>query len=120
VAKTCDHVRLYKEDIARTSALLGSAGSLLQLPRLPPGSLVCLAWLTRFICSLPDVVMKKLGVNSYRFSISWSRVIPKGGATDPVSEKGIKVSSPGNSTSRSSDRELTCPSLCSTVLQRPD
>ncbi|KAL7415189.1 glycoside hydrolase family 1 protein [Mrakia frigida] len=51
VARTTDHYRLFREDIA---------------------------------------LMKKLGVNSYRFSFSWSRLIPKGGAEDPVSEKGIK------------------------------
>ena len=31
--------------------------------------------------------MKKLGINSYRFSIAWSRVLPMG--TGPVNEKGI-------------------------------
>ncbi|CDZ98434.1 glycoside hydrolase family 1 protein [Phaffia rhodozyma] len=51
VARTCDHVRLFKEDIA---------------------------------------LMKSLGVNSYRFSFSWSRIIPKGGKDDPVSEEGIQ------------------------------
>ena len=30
------------------------------------------------------------GVKSYRFSISWSRVIPLGGRNDPVNEAGIK------------------------------
>lgn len=33
--------------------------------------------------------MKSLGVNSYRFSISWSRVIPQGGRKDPVNEAGL-------------------------------
>lgn len=33
--------------------------------------------------------MKSLGVNSYRFSLSWSRIIPGGGQDDPVSEAGI-------------------------------
>jgi beta-glucosidase len=31
--------------------------------------------------------MKELGVNSYRFSISWSRIIPQG--IGVVNEKGI-------------------------------
>lgn len=30
------------------------------------------------------------GVKSYRFSLSWSRIIPLGGRNDPVSEEGIK------------------------------
>lgn len=30
------------------------------------------------------------GVKSYRFSFSWSRIIPLGGRNDPVSEEGIK------------------------------
>ena len=30
------------------------------------------------------------GVKSYRFSLSWSRIIPLGGRDDPVSEEGIK------------------------------
>ena len=34
--------------------------------------------------------MKEYGVNAYRFSISWSRVIPLGGRDDPVNEVGIK------------------------------
>ena len=34
--------------------------------------------------------MKSLGVNAYRFSFSWPRIIPKGGKDDPVNEKGIK------------------------------
>jgi len=33
--------------------------------------------------------MKSYGVTAYRFSISWSRVIPLGGADDPVNEAGI-------------------------------
>lgn len=36
------------------------------------------------------LVMKSLGVNSYRFSISWPRVIPKGGKDDPVNEQGLQ------------------------------
>ncbi|KAL4794587.1 glycoside hydrolase superfamily [Aspergillus venezuelensis] len=34
-------------------------------------------------------LMKSYGVNAYRFSLSWSRIIPLGGANDPVNEKGI-------------------------------
>ncbi|KAH8102097.1 beta-glucosidase 1B [Cristinia sonorae] len=30
------------------------------------------------------------GVKSYRFSLSWSRIIPLGGRDDPVNEEGIK------------------------------
>lgn len=35
-------------------------------------------------------LMKSYGVNSYRFSLSWSRIIPLGGANDPVNEQGIQ------------------------------
>ena len=34
--------------------------------------------------------MTQYGVKSYRFSISWSRIIPLGGRNDPVNEAGIK------------------------------
>ncbi|KAJ4287756.1 hypothetical protein N0V90_012460 [Kalmusia sp. IMI 367209] len=34
-------------------------------------------------------LMKSYGVNSYRFSLSWSRIIPLGGKEDPVNEAGI-------------------------------
>lgn len=34
-------------------------------------------------------LLKKYGAQSYRFSISWSRVIPLGGRDDPVNEAGI-------------------------------
>jgi beta-glucosidase len=34
--------------------------------------------------------MKSMGVNSYRFSISWPRVIPKGGKDDPINEEGLQ------------------------------
>lgn len=38
-----------------------------------------------------DVVMlKKYGATAYRFSISWSRLIPQGGRDDPVNEAGVK------------------------------
>lgn len=37
---------------------------------------------------LPE--MKAVGVNAYRFSVSWSRVIPKGGANDPINEQGVQ------------------------------
>lgn len=30
------------------------------------------------------------GVKSYRFSISWSRIIPLGGREDPINEEGVK------------------------------
>ena len=33
--------------------------------------------------------MKEYGVTGYRFSLSWSRVIPSGGKDDPVNEEGI-------------------------------
>ncbi|KAK0499187.1 beta-glucosidase 1B [Armillaria luteobubalina] len=35
-------------------------------------------------------LLVKYGVKSYRFSISWSRVIPLGGRDDPINEKGIE------------------------------
>lgn len=35
-------------------------------------------------------MLKQYGVKAYRFSISWSRVIPLGGRNDPVNEAGIK------------------------------
>ncbi|KAH7142318.1 glycoside hydrolase superfamily [Fusarium sp. MPI-SDFR-AT-0072] len=35
-------------------------------------------------------LMKSLGVDAYRFSIAWSRIIPLGGRNDPVNEKGIR------------------------------
>ncbi|RVX70599.1 hypothetical protein B0A52_05251 [Exophiala mesophila] len=35
-------------------------------------------------------LLKKLGAKVYRFSISWSRVIPLGGRNDPVNEKGLQ------------------------------
>lgn len=35
-------------------------------------------------------VMAKLGVNAYRFSVSWPRVIPLGGRNDPINEKGFQ------------------------------
>jgi beta-glucosidase len=34
-------------------------------------------------------LMSSLGVDVYRFSISWSRIVPLGGRNDPVNEKGI-------------------------------
>ncbi|KAG7091632.1 Beta-glucosidase 1B [Marasmius oreades] len=35
-------------------------------------------------------LLKSYGVKSYRFSISWSRVIPLGGRNDPVNPKGVE------------------------------
>jgi beta-glucosidase len=35
-------------------------------------------------------LLKKLGAKSYRFSLSWSRIIPLGGRNDPVNEKGLQ------------------------------
>ncbi|KAF9493202.1 beta-glucosidase 1A [Pleurotus eryngii] len=35
-------------------------------------------------------LLKAYGVKAYRFSISWSRIIPLGGRDDPVNEEGIK------------------------------
>ncbi|KAI2732620.1 CAZyme family GH1 [Penicillium roqueforti] len=35
-------------------------------------------------------LMKSYGVNAYRFSLSWARIIPLGGRDDPVNEQGIK------------------------------
>ncbi|KAG7562366.1 hypothetical protein FFLO_02146 [Filobasidium floriforme] len=34
-------------------------------------------------------LLKSLGVNAYRFSISWSRLIPQGGKDDPINPAGI-------------------------------
>lgn len=34
--------------------------------------------------------MKNYGVRAYRFSLSWSRIIPLGGRNDPVNPEGIK------------------------------
>lgn len=35
-------------------------------------------------------LLKELGAKSYRFSLSWSRIIPLGGRNDPVNEKGLQ------------------------------
>ena len=35
-------------------------------------------------------MLKKLGARAYRFSVSWSRVIPLGGRNDPVNEAGLE------------------------------
>lgn len=35
-------------------------------------------------------LLKQYGVQAYRLSISWSRVIPLGGRDDPVNEQGIQ------------------------------
>lgn len=34
-------------------------------------------------------LLKSLGAKAYRFSISWSRVIPLGGRNDPINQKGL-------------------------------
>lgn len=34
-------------------------------------------------------LLKSLGAKAYRFSISWSRVIPKGGRDDPINQAGL-------------------------------
>lgn len=46
-------------------------------------------------------LLKEYGANTYRFSISWSRIVPLGGRGDAVNEQGIKyysdlVSGKGN------------------------
>ncbi|WVR09713.1 hypothetical protein IAU60_006789 [Kwoniella sp. DSM 27419] len=35
-------------------------------------------------------LMKSLGANAYRFSLSWPRMIPQGGRDDPVNEQGVQ------------------------------
>lgn len=35
-------------------------------------------------------LLKQYGAKAYRFSISWSRVIPLGGRNDPINEKGLQ------------------------------
>ncbi|KAG6907815.1 hypothetical protein DXG01_007297 [Tephrocybe rancida] len=35
-------------------------------------------------------LLKSYGANAYRFSISWSRIIPNGGRTDQVNSEGVK------------------------------
>ncbi|KAL0941977.1 beta-glucosidase [Colletotrichum truncatum] len=35
-------------------------------------------------------LMSSLGTEVYRFSLSWSRIIPLGGRNDPINEKGIE------------------------------
>ena len=35
-------------------------------------------------------LLKSYGVKAYRFSLSWSRIIPKGGRNDPVNDVGIQ------------------------------
>ena len=35
-------------------------------------------------------LLSEYGVKAYRFSISWSRIIPLGGRNDPINKKGIE------------------------------
>ncbi|RBR04494.1 hypothetical protein FVER53590_14160 [Fusarium verticillioides] len=35
-------------------------------------------------------LLKQYKAKGYRFSVSWSRIIPKGGRNDPINEEGIK------------------------------
>ncbi|KAJ4336124.1 hypothetical protein N0V95_008703 [Ascochyta clinopodiicola] len=35
-------------------------------------------------------LMKSFGVTAYRFSLAWSRIIPLGGADDPINEQGVQ------------------------------
>ncbi|KAF1966341.1 beta-glucosidase [Bimuria novae-zelandiae CBS 107.79] len=35
-------------------------------------------------------LLKSTGANTYRFSLSWARIIPLGGRNDPVNEKGLQ------------------------------
>lgn len=35
-------------------------------------------------------LLKQVGAKAYRFSLSWSRIIPLGGRHDPVNEKGLQ------------------------------
>lgn len=35
-------------------------------------------------------LLKAYGANSYRFSVSWSRIIPLGGRGDPVNREGLE------------------------------
>lgn len=69
MTKTCNHLELFREDIAREFLL----------SRAEPGQV-----------SLTSTVMKSLGVNSYRFSLSWPRIIPNGGRADPINEAGLQ------------------------------
>lgn len=35
------------------------------------------------------MLLKSYGVNAYRFSLSWSRIIPQGGRNDKVNPEGV-------------------------------
>jgi len=35
-------------------------------------------------------LLKSLGARTYRFSLSWSRIIPLGGRNDPINQKGLQ------------------------------
>lgn len=36
------------------------------------------------------MLLHQYGVRAYRFSISWSRIIPLGGRNDPINPEGTK------------------------------
>jgi beta-glucosidase len=64
VYDTCNHLEMYKEDLARESYHAGIWVRLMS-------------------------VMKSYGANTYRFSLAWARIIPLGGRDDPINEKGV-------------------------------
>ena len=35
-------------------------------------------------------LLKSIGAKAYRFSLSWSRIIPLGGRNDPINQKGMQ------------------------------
>jgi beta-glucosidase len=47
------------------------------------------AVLSYFQTASDVALLKSYGVTAYRFSLSWSRIIPLGGANDPVNQAGI-------------------------------
>lgn len=36
-----------------------------------------------------DALLKSYGVKAYRFSLSWSRIIPQGGKNDKINQEGL-------------------------------